>query len=69
MEDPELFVVRVWRQRGFRASARAAEEAEPHWFTDAAALATFLELPVDAPARAGQPSRTDDRGEANESTQ
>ena len=68
MEDPELFVVRVWRQRGFRASARAAEEAEPHWFTDAAALAAFLELPTDAPARTGQPSRKGNRGEADEST-
>lgn len=65
MEDPQLFVVRVWRQRGFRASARAAEEAEAHWFTDAGELAFFLALPLDAPERAA-PSLAVERGEADE---
>ena len=45
MDDPRLYLVRVWRERGFRASARAADECEPHWFSSPVELGDFLAAP------------------------
>jgi hypothetical protein len=53
MEDPRLFLVRVWRQRGFRATARAADEAEAHSFTNAGELGAFFA--TSAPGEGGAP--------------
>ena len=45
MNDPEIFIVRIWRQLagGFRASVRRVDEEQPHLFTAAAQVARFLE--------------------------
>ena len=45
MTDPEIFVVRIWRQLagGFRASVRRVDEDQPHLFTAATQVARFLE--------------------------
>jgi hypothetical protein len=54
MTDPEIFIVRIWRQFavGFRASVRRVDEEQPHHFTAAAEMARFLEQ-VDPPAQDG----------------
>ena len=31
-DEPDFFIVQIWRQGGFRASLRAVDEVEPHWF-------------------------------------
>ena len=51
MTDPEIFIVRIWRQLagGFRASVRRVDEEQPHHFTAAAQVTRFLEQ-VEPPA-------------------
>ena len=61
MTDPELFVVRIWRQiaGGFRASVRRVDEDEARHFTQPADVTQYLSAaaaPADATddvARAG----------------
>ncbi len=45
MTDPEIFIVRIWRQLagGFRATVRRVDEEQPHHFTAAAQVTRFLE--------------------------
>jgi hypothetical protein len=45
MTDPEVFIVRVWRQLAgaFRASARRVDEEEAHVFTAADQVVRFFE--------------------------
>lgn len=54
MTDPEIFIVRIWRQLagGFRASVRRVDEEQPHLFTAATQVARFLEQ-VEPPAQNG----------------
>ena len=54
MTDPEIFIVRIWRQLagGFRASVRRVDEEQPHLFTAATQVARFLEQ-VEPPAQDG----------------
>jgi hypothetical protein len=51
MINPEIFIVRIWRQLagGFRASVRRVDEEQPHHFTAAAQVTRFLEQ-VETPA-------------------
>ena len=51
MTDPEIFIVRIWRQLagGFRASVRRVDEDQPHHFTAADQVVRFLEQ-VEPPA-------------------
>lgn len=44
MTDPEIFIVRIWRQLagGFRASARRVDDEETHHFSRADDVARFL---------------------------
>ena len=44
MNDPELFVVRIWHRLagGFRASARRVDEEETHHFSQPEEIARFL---------------------------
>lgn len=42
MDDPELFVLRVWRRPGFRAAVRVADEAEAQWFANPSDLVDFI---------------------------
>ena len=43
MNDPDLYLVRVWHaDRGFRASLRRVDEEEAHVFHSADAMARFL---------------------------
>lgn len=49
MEETQLFVLRVWVQRGqFRASVRAVSEEVPRLFTEPGELTEFLRATVDA---------------------
>lgn len=41
-DEPAFFIVQVWRDGGFRASLRAVDEAEPHWFSAPEPLARYL---------------------------
>lgn len=41
-DEPAFFIVQIWRDGGFRASLRAVDEAEPHWFSAPEPLARFL---------------------------
>ncbi len=52
MNDPEIFIVRIWRQLagGFRASVRRVDEEQPHLFTAATQVARYLEQ-VEPPAQ------------------
>jgi hypothetical protein len=45
MIDPEIFIVRIWRQLagGFRASARRVDDEQAHFFTAADEVARFFE--------------------------
>jgi hypothetical protein len=45
MTDPEIFIVRIWRQLagGFRASARRVDDEQVHFFTAADEVTRFLE--------------------------
>jgi hypothetical protein len=54
MNDPELFVVRIWRQvaAGFRASARRVDDEETHLFSRPDELTRFLATPTQASAAA-----------------
>lgn len=54
MTDPEIFIVRIWRQlaEGFRASVRRVDEEQPHHFTAVVEMARFLEQ-VEPPAQDG----------------
>jgi len=58
MTDPEIFIVRIWRQLagGFRASVRRADEDQPHLFTAATQVARFLEQ-VETPAQGATDAR------------
>lgn len=51
MTDPEIFIVRIWRQLagGFRASVRRVDEEEVHLCTAADEVVRFLEQ-VEPPA-------------------
>jgi len=44
LTDPELFVVRVWRElaSGFRASVRRVDEEQTHHFSQPEEMARFL---------------------------
>ena len=44
MNDPELFVVRIWHRlaSGFRASARRVDEEETHHFSQPEEVTRFL---------------------------
>jgi hypothetical protein len=56
MDEPSLYLVRVWRQpERFRASVRRADEERSRWFTAPAAVAAFL-ADGDAAAPAGAPT-------------
>jgi hypothetical protein len=60
MDDPQLFVIRVWQDaHRFRASVRAADDAPPRLFTAAEELALFLsraaQMPATAPATVSPP--------------
>ncbi|MFO1267994.1 MAG: hypothetical protein U1F67_15230 [Rubrivivax sp.] len=69
MNEPRLFLVRVWRHLSqFRAAVRGVDEAEPRLFDEPAQLGEFLrqastEAPPppaergSAPANAGQTPR------------
>ena len=52
MSDPELFVVRIWRQlaSGFRASARRVDSEEVHHFTQPDEVARFLSAAAEPDA-------------------
>lgn len=54
MTDPDIFIVRVWRQlaSGFRASARRVDEEEARFFSRPEAVARFLSNAEDASAAA-----------------
>ncbi|MGH6624637.1 MAG: hypothetical protein ACREBN_11720 [Burkholderiaceae bacterium] len=56
MTDPEIFIVRVWRQLagGFRASARRVDEEEAQFFSRPDDVATFLSTAVDPAASDAQ---------------
>lgn len=68
MTDPEIFIVRVWRQlaAGFRASARRVDEEEAQFFSRPEAIARFLGeragtadvTPGDSPVRASSAAHT-----------
>jgi hypothetical protein len=47
MSDPELFVVRIWRQlaSGFRASVRRVDGDETHHFSRPEEITCFLSAP------------------------
>ena len=56
MDDPQLFVIRVWQDGSrFRASVRAADDAPPRLFTAAEELALFLSRAAQVPATAQTP--------------
>ena len=64
MNDPELFLVRIWHQlaSGFRASARRVDEEETHHFSQPEEITRFLSAaaqhcaaPNDAAERASPP--------------
>jgi len=68
MNEPRLFLVRVWRHLSqFRAAVRGVDEAEPRLFDEPAQLSEFLRQastetapPAEggsAPANAGQTPR------------
>ena len=49
MNEPELFLVRVWHPNGgFRASARRLEEEQPRLFLDPAELVRYFAAPHKA---------------------
>jgi hypothetical protein len=54
MTDPEIFIVRIWRQLagGFRASVRRVDEEEAHLCTAADQVARLFEQ-VGPPAQDG----------------
>lgn len=54
MTDPEIFIVRIWRQLagGFRASVRRVDEEQVHFCTAADQVARFFEQ-VESPAQEG----------------
>lgn len=47
MTDPELFVMRVWRQLagGFRASVRRVGDEQVHHFSQPEEITRFLSIP------------------------
>lgn len=49
MTDPEVFIVRIWRQlaSGFRASARRVDDDQTRYFSEPDEVARFLQA-VDA---------------------
>ena len=53
MSDPELFVVRVWRQlaSGFRASVRRVDEEETRHFSEPDDVTRFLSAAAEPEAR------------------
>jgi len=58
MDEPRLFLVRVWQHlRHFRAAVRAIDESEPRLFDEPARLGEFLRQASaeasPAPAEAG----------------
>jgi hypothetical protein len=70
MNDPELFVVRIWRQvaADFRATARRVDDEETHLFSRPDELTRFLATPTQAsaaadaaPEAAVRPTGTPDR--------
>lgn len=64
VEPSQLFLVRVWTSSPeFRASVRAVDEPEPHWFTTPAELARFLASgATGAAAENPAPDRADHDG-------
>lgn len=52
MTDPEVFIVRIWRQLagGFRASVRRVDEEKVHFCTAADQVARYFEQ-FEPPAR------------------
>lgn len=42
MDDPQLFVIRVWHRPSFRAAVRVSDAADARWFGDAATLADYI---------------------------
>lgn len=52
MTDPEIFIVRIWRQlaEGFRASARRVDDEETHYFSQPDDVARFLRGRVESKA-------------------
>ncbi len=61
MTDPEIFIVRIWRQLagGFRATARRVEDEETRQFSQPEEVTRFLSAAV-APT-----TPTDDAAHAN----
>jgi hypothetical protein len=67
VSDPELFVVRVWRQlaSGFHASVRRVDQEQTHHFSQPSEIARFLSeaTTTDSAARpAGDPIAAPDPG-------
>lgn len=54
MTDPEIFIVRIWRElaSGFRASARRVDDEETHHFARLDDIARFLATRVESGADA-----------------
>lgn len=56
-DEPALYFVRVWHDGGFRASLRAVDESELHWFDAPEPLARWLAgAAVPAPDPSAHPS-------------
>ena len=65
MNDPDLYLVRVWHgDRGFRASLRRVDEEEAHVFHSAEGVARFLAGTKNGEPRAdeGDPAMGDPHG-------
>jgi hypothetical protein len=66
VDGASLFVVRVWRADGFRASVRRVDDEDTRWFKSAADVATYLEMSCKEekrPGRAGAPPPASGNGE------
>lgn len=60
MTDPEVFIVRIWRQlaSGFRASARRVDDEEARFFSRPEDISRFFsssEVPVEPAEPAASP--------------
>lgn len=55
MTDPEIFIVRIWRQLagGFRASARRVDDEETHHFSQPNDVVRFLSRPDEGARSTG----------------
>ncbi|MBK6294361.1 MAG: hypothetical protein IPO19_21125 [Rhodoferax sp.] len=56
MDEPRLFLVRVWQHLSqFRAAVRGVDEAEPHLFDEPAQLSEYLRQASAAPSPPAEP--------------